>query len=246
VEFRRAYDVTDITDLTHQSAVPPWAVTFPRLFEIYQASQHSSLGNWFEQPNVWRGLLDGSRAIELIENDVQLLDSVSWDVFRTKAAKLAHLLDPWGYSRALFDCFNEVKGYQYLLQIGCEDVRFVPEERHAKTPDLRARIGQWTVLMEVKTVNESIGQKNYFDIPGDHRMALESETQLSDALKKKLNEAIERARQQLLALRDASVSRRIVYIVARPDFHVHADDELAEFLRLQSTPEIETVLHLLS
>lgn len=153
-------------------------------------------------------------------------------------------MDKWGYFRALFDCFNETRGYRYLVQEGNEEVRFVPEQQDMQTPDLRARSGTSSVVMEVKTVNESTKQKNYFEIPGDQLIALDEEYQVSDALKKKLTATIASARRQLLAIQDLSVVRRIIYIVIRPDFYIKAEEDLATFLKGQSTSGIE-VLHCL-
>ncbi|MBI3635488.1 MAG: hypothetical protein HY216_04615 [Candidatus Rokubacteria bacterium] len=226
------------------SCVPPWAEAFPRLFEIYTASDRGSRGNWFQQPNVWRGLLDNSPGLQPIEEDLQILDTASWAVFCVKAARLVHLMDEWGYSRALFDCFNEIKGYRYLMQAGYQDVRFVLERQETQTPDLRARSEKSTAVMEVKTINESTKQKNYFEIPGEDRIALDSENRVSDALRNKLIETIGKARSQLFATQDSSVTRRIVYVVIRPDFNVHAGKDLATFLEGLSTPDVE-VMHCL-
>lgn len=122
----------------------------------------------------------------------------------------------------------------------------MPEQQSRHTPDLRARSGALTVLMEVKTVNESTKQKNYFDIPGGQRIALDSEARISDALTNKLTETIAKARRQLFAMQDSSVMRRIIFIVIRPDFNVHADEELATFAEGQRTPDVEVVHCLLS
>jgi hypothetical protein len=226
--------------------VPPWAEAFPRLFEIYTASDRASPGNWFQQPNVWRGLLDNSTGLQPLEGDLQALDPASWAVLQVKAARLVHLMDRWGYSRPLFDRFNEIKGYRYLLQQGYKEVQFVPEQQNRQTPDLRARSGESAAVMEVKTVNESTKQKNYFEIPGEQRIALDSENRVSDALKDKLIETIAKARRQLFAVQDRSVMCRIIYLVIRPDFNVHADNELARFLEGQTTPGVEIVHCLLS
>lgn len=231
----------ETVDPTSSPAVEPWAEAFPRLFEIYTASNRASPENWFKQPNLWR---DNSTSLQPLEEDLQVLDAASRAVFRVKAAPLVHLVDEWGYYRALFDCFNEIKGYRYLVQEGYQDVRFVPAQQDTQTPDLRARSGTSAVVMEVKTVNESTKQKNYFEIPGEQRIALLSEYRVSDALKKKLTEKIAGAQRQLLAVQDSSVTRRIIYIVIRSDFHVHAEEDLATFLEGQSTPGIE-VLHCL-
>jgi len=227
------------------SSAPPWAIAFPRLFEIYAASDQNSLDNWFQIPNVWSGLLTKSSALQRIEAELQEIDAVSWAVFKAKAAGRVHLLDEWGYSRALFDCIYEVKGYRYLLGQGYEEVRFLAEEQKAKTPDLRARAGSSIVLMEVKTVNESDRQKNYFEIPGEERIALDHETHLSQAFKDKLVSTIETARTQLLTMQDPSVIQRIIYLVIRQDFHVEADEELAAFLQGQTLPGVATAHYLL-
>jgi hypothetical protein len=95
--------------------------------------------------------------------------------------------------------------------------------------------------VSTEAVNESTNQKNYFEIPGEQRIALDSENRVSGALKKKLTETIARARRQLFAVQDSSVMRRIIYIVIRPDFNVHAEEELATFLEGHSTPEVEVV-----
>jgi hypothetical protein len=105
-------------DPTSSLAVAPWAEAFPRMFEIYTASNQASPENWFQQPNVWRGLLDNSTDLQPLEGDLQVLDAASWAIFQVKAAPLVHLMDGWGYYRALFDCFNEIKGYRYLVQEG--------------------------------------------------------------------------------------------------------------------------------
>jgi len=210
------------------------------------ASTQASPGNWIEQPNVWRGLLDNSEGLQRIEQDLQVLDAESWAIFRGKAAQRVHQMDKWGYSRALFDCFNEIKGYRYLMREGYQEVRFVPEREDAQTPDLRAGSGTSAAVMEVKTVNESTKQKDYFEIPGDQRIALLSEFHVSAPLKKKLSATISVARRQLLTGRDRSGVRCIIYLVIRPDFQVHAEEDLATFLEAQGTPGIEVRHCLLS
>lgn len=108
----------EAVERTPSPCVPPWAEAFPRLFEIYRDSNRGSPGNWFQQPNVWRGLLDNSSRLRPLEEDLHVLDLESWSVFRVKAAPLVHRIDEWGYFRALFDCLNEIKGYRYLVQQG--------------------------------------------------------------------------------------------------------------------------------
>ena len=82
---------------TPTPCVPPWAEAFPRLSEIYTASNRVSPGNWFQQPNVWRGLLDNSPGLRPLEEDLHALDVESRSVFLVKATPLVHLIDEWGY-----------------------------------------------------------------------------------------------------------------------------------------------------
>lgn len=224
---------------------PSWSGAFPRLCEIYLASDQASAGNWFQQPNVWQALISNDQGLQPLERDLQVLDSKSWSIFLVKAAQRVHQMDKWGYSRALFDCFNETKGYRFLVENGYEEVRVIPEQQSTQTPDLRARLGPSTVLMEVKTVNESDNQKDYFEIPGEQRPALKAADRLSPSLQNKLASTVGVARTQLLAVKETTVTRRIIYLIIRPDLHFEADDEFRLFLRAQSTPEIEIVHHFL-
>jgi hypothetical protein len=130
--------------------IAPWGASFPRLFEIYAVSNQVSPGNWFQLPNVWRGLVDNSDTLQRIEAELQQIDAASWLVFKPKVAQRVHLIDKWGYSRDLFDCLYEMKGYCYLISQGYEQVRFLPEQTKAKTPDLRAHAALSTIVMEVK------------------------------------------------------------------------------------------------
>src|SRR6266852_709353 len=86
--------------------VATWDAAFPRLFEIYGASDQISPGNWFQLPDVWHGLVANSKTFQRLEAELQGIDAASWVVFKPKAAQRVHLIDKWGYSRALFDCLR--------------------------------------------------------------------------------------------------------------------------------------------
>jgi len=223
-----------------QSALS-WAGTLPRHFELYEASAWQEPGNWFQHPNTWRALVEASPANVMREAQLGELDEVSWSIFKKRAAPEVHRRDSWGYSRPLFDCFNELLGYQHLKRQGYEDVCFVAPRQDAKTPDIRARSGAQSVLLEVKTVNESDQQKNYFTRP---TMCVDVERRLPEGFKAKLLSTIQTARDQLLANSDPAITSRIVYLVIRPDFWVEAEDDLSAFLAAQSTHDVD-ILHAL-
>jgi len=99
--------------------------------------------------------------------------------------------------------------------------------------------------MEVKTVNESLGQKKYFETPREIRDFVPVEHTIQEGFKGELLRAIDSARRQLLACSAPATERRIIYLVVRPDFNFQADNELLEFVRSQNREDFGIVLHLL-
>lgn len=226
-------------------ACTDWSRDFPRLFELYTLSNQESATNYFRQPGVVQALTGPHGGTLDLETLLQELDPGAWRQFKSKARKYVHKTDKWGYWKQLFECFHEVYGYVHLKGEGYEDIQFIQEQRRAPTPDLRARRDTSVVLMEVKTVNESDWQKNYLEIPGEIRNAVRGRHGLSEEFKQKLADTMARARDQLIAYPDATVHRRIVYLVIRPDFNFHGERELEGFVRGQSGAGVEVVMHLL-
>src|SRR6267154_1846259 len=92
-----------------------------------------------------------------IEADLEGIDQESWNLLKSEAIPLLRRSDKLRGWQALFDKLNEAKGYRYLKQIGCTNVRFIPRSRSRglKTPDLEAFLASTRVLCEVKTINIS-------------------------------------------------------------------------------------------
>jgi hypothetical protein len=98
--------------------------------------------------------------------------------------------------------------------------------------------------MEVKTVNESDEQRDYFEIPLDERECFDVLDHLPEPFKKKLRSTLVHACAQVRATSDPS-TRRLVYFVIRPDISVDANAEIPNYLRAESPPGIEIVVELL-
>src|SRR2546422_5970470 len=124
-----------------------WAMSLPRLYDLYCASNRGSPGNYFEHPNVKQALLDGSPGLPEIERDLQEMDAVAWKEFKAKTAAYVTKTDKWGWPTQLFDRFNEAKGYGYLKRQGYTELHFIPEVPGKKTPDLAGKQDDSTVLL---------------------------------------------------------------------------------------------------
>jgi hypothetical protein len=82
------------------------------------------------------------------------LGDAAWRDLRSRAANVAHRPYRGRGWQALFDAFNEARGYVYLQDCGCTEIAFIPRKAK-KTPDLRAIQNGTRVLCEVKTINIS-------------------------------------------------------------------------------------------
>jgi hypothetical protein len=180
-----------------------------------------------------------------IESELAELDDAAWDALRTKARHYVHKTDEYGYHKQLFESLNEAKGYLYLKGQGCKEIVFLEASQSQGTPDLSARCQGGDVFVEVKTVNESVGQKKYFETPRETRDMVPAEYIVPDRLKTEIRRTIESARIQLLGYGATESGGRVVYLVFRPDFNFHGDDELLAFIRSQEGGGCEIFLHVL-
>lgn len=127
---------------------------FPRMFEIRDAMktpEHAdSYFRDFESSLVKRP--EKRRALLKVEQLLSVLDDVAWSDIKDRALPLAlHWVEGRGWE-ALFNLFNEIRGYKFLKESGCSAIQFV-ERKSSKTPDLEARRDGRRVLCEVKTFN---------------------------------------------------------------------------------------------
>jgi hypothetical protein len=215
--------------------VTNWETHFPRLADLYRSSDVTNSSNYFLQDNVISALSKPSQTAVELEKELQKLSATAWTEFKPKARKYVCVTHPRRDHNALFECFNEVKGY-LSLSSKYADIHFIPESS-TKTPDLIASSGTSSALMEVKTINESEQELDYLDKPLDNRDALEGENTLSESLKKKVSITISEAKEQLLGYTAHTVHERIIYLVVRLDFQCATSGtthDLDSFLKEQS------------
>ena len=103
---------------------------------------------------------------------------------------------------ALFETLNEVKGYNYLQDLGYSEVRFIPPTS-SRTPDVHGSASFGDALLEVKTVNMSDENIATFGI------VQEAHLELPEGLKRKLASDYATACEQLHSFSVREPARRI-------------------------------------
>lgn len=131
----------------------------PRIYELRDFLKNRRLSNTYFQD------FDNSIAAEPvklkffrdIEADLQGLDDNAWAFLMKKVAPCFEQNNNMRGWQQAFDLLNEAKGYNYLISLCCQDVKFIPrsERRDQKTPDMKGVLGSTLVLCEVKTINPS-------------------------------------------------------------------------------------------
>ncbi len=95
--------------------------------------------------------------INVYEQALQKLDDNAWSDFR---AKTLHLFKQDTANRGkqqFFNQLNEAFAYEFLSNLGCSKIKFLPENK-VKTPDLSFEFDGQQGLCEVKTISKSDDQ----------------------------------------------------------------------------------------
>jgi hypothetical protein len=190
-----------------------WKDDYPRLYELFAASNTSHADNYFAGMDG----LQSPQAIELYrdwENRLNRLDPDSRKDIIQRAAPLVTRKDERRGWSELFDMLYEVKGYNYLQDLGYTDVRFVPRAS-GRTPDTHGSASFGDALLEMKTVNisdEDIAQLGTVQ---------EAFLGVPEGLKRKLASDYKAACEQLHSIQVRDPTRRIVY------FHISVDLQVA-------------------
>jgi hypothetical protein len=175
-----------------------------------------------------------------IEADLVGLDSASWGCLKAEIVPLMTKRSSARGWRELFDKLNEAKGYNYLVRIGCTDVKFIPRSS-AKTPDLRGSLGATKVLCEIKTINISENESAC----RNNGSVREISTQLQVGFFNKLKSDLEKARDQMTTYCPAVGTKKIAYVIINYDDMLHEYEaaystQINSFLATEPVPGLET------
>jgi hypothetical protein len=180
-----------------------------------------------------------------IERDLQGLDAQAWLHLKSEIGHRLNQKDCIRGWQQLIDILNEAKGYNYLSQLGCAAIEFIPRAK-TKTPDLRAKLGEVRILCDVKTINVSDDEARRRDEGGVGTTL----AHLPEGFFKKLSSALGSASSQMRTVEGQEPTRRIAYVVVNSDDQLNecADDyrrQIEDFLTTQSL-DIEVVLDIRS
>jgi len=197
-----------------------WAITFPRLYELYCEDPANS-DNHFNHPNVQQALqrIPPDQYLTELDSILGELDPVAWQEWKGRAAETLSVKNRSGYPFPLFESFIEARAYVFLKQQGYVNISFLntQSKQAKKTPDLVAKNGQeQTILLEAKRIRDSDDEIEYLvsPFPKDMRKVHHG---LTDAMRGKLTRTVEKARKQLFAFEGADIVRRIVFLWIRID-----------------------------
>ena len=240
-----ALEVFGVAGSTHllQSShlnTPAWSQRYPRIFDLYSGGGRDGAANYFEHPNVQRGLMNGQDFYVRLEQSFAAMDDCAWNQFKARAAGYVDKPSKWGWPTQLFDAFREAYGYVELKNAGYREIRFIPKGQDSETPDLEGRDPDGgRVLMEVKTIHESdVVQKGLR--PG-RALVLEITFEIESGLRIKLRATVDKALSQLRSI--PGPARRILLLFVRLDFNVEAWDHVHQFVAQLQTPDVEIRCH---
>ncbi len=197
-EFPRVHELIDLIEDRESPAA---------YFQDFDNSLHDSP----EKKRVWLAR----------EAEFDKLDQAAWDALKSEACP--HLAN-WDVKRGwqqLITILNQARAYNFLRNIGCSTVRFVPRatQEGNKTPDLEARSCGLRVLCEVKTINVSDKEAS----ARHNGQVRTTSDRLDTRFLNKVRSTLERAKAQIEAFENGEESKRIAFMVI--DF----DDSLGQY-----------------
>jgi hypothetical protein len=180
-----------------------WKNDYPCLYELFTESDHQNPDNYFSCMDGFQSPLAVQSYCDW-ENRFERMDSQSRQNIIKRAAPLVTRRDIKNdrHWTALFETLNEIKGYNYLQDLGYSEVRFI-RPASSRTPDLLGSSSLGDALLEVKTVNisdEDIATYGVVQTAHDG---------LPDGLKRKLKSDYANACEQLRSTPARMPTRRI-------------------------------------
>jgi hypothetical protein len=217
--------------------------TFDRILELREASiaLNSASAYFRADDDKFTNPMKLKRFAE-IDRNLAMLPENAWKQIKVGLIKRIAERDPARGWQPLFDTFNEVRAYNYLQNMGCEDIRFIPraKAKNLRTPDLGAVLNGTSILCEVKTINTSDEELHRRATGG----AGSSSNVVDEKLLEKLSRDITATKNQMDAYKPDA--RKLAYVVINFDDWVGdcAEEHLAQiedFFRHTLRPGVDLV-----
>jgi hypothetical protein len=196
----------------------------PRVYELLDLIDDSSNPSAYFQ-NFDSSLRDESskkRTWLAREGEFKQLDTEAWEHLKGEAFSYLTARDAKGRGwEQLISILNQARAHNYLTEIGCSRVRFIPraKRRGQETPDLEGDLKGRRVICEVKTINRSQAEVNKQQAgrAGSTRNFLDA------PFFKKLDSGLTKAKRQMDAFGGGEEAKCIAFIV------INFDEWLGEY-----------------
>lgn len=194
----------------------------PRVYELIDLIEDRAHHNSYFQ-NFEHSIEEGveKRSVWLArEKELQRLDRNAWEFLKNEAFPYLTARNHRGRGwEQLISILNQTRAYNFLLDSGCSEIRFIPRVNGKETPDLEAKLDGNPVICEVKTINKSV-QEAEARQNGAARFTLKS---LESGFFNKLTSDLEKAKSQMASYNSTLGVRHIAFVV------VNFDDSLGEY-----------------
>lgn len=154
------------------------------------------------------------------EKELQKLDLKAWEFIKNEAFPYLTARNHNGRGwEQLISILNQARAYNFLLDIGCSEIKFIPKIKGKESPDLEAIMNDNPVVCEVKTINRSEEAM----VARQKGLASKSLASLEPGFFKKLDSDLKKAKNQMVSHNNKPDARHIVFIV------INFDDYLGEY-----------------
>jgi len=219
-----------------------WSEEFPHLYQIYKLSDINHPDNYFSHMD---SECKSSLAVESYRKWQSRLSRLSEDSFIDLSVRVAPRVtnrdkERNRYWSALFEILNEAKGYEFLLDEGYSNIRFIPPQKNEKTPDIWAQKEGDEAVLEVKTIWRSDS-----DLPQRFEKVQTAIYELPEGFKNQIVNNYKKAIEQCHSFKDRNITRRICYFCIDLDLVVAMEESnlnvIENFMRSIEKPDVEIV-----
>ena len=218
----------------------------PRVYQLIDLIEECAHPNSYFQ-NFEHSIEEGveKRRVWLArEKELQRLDQKAWGFLKNEALPYLTARNHRGRGwEQLISILNQARAYNFLLDIGCSEVKFIPQIEGKETPDLEAQSNNNPVICEVKTINKSAQEAE----ARQDGLARKTLAYLDSGFFKKLTSDLEKAKSQMASYNNKPGARHIAFIVINFDdllgeYKTNYYKEIDQHLAVMPVAEIEIVL----
>ena len=218
---------------------------FSRVYQLIDLIEERAHPNSYFQ-NFEHSIEEGDekRRVWLVrEKELQRLDQKAWEFLKSEAFPyLTARNHRWRGWEQLISILNQARAYNFLFDISCSKIKFIPKIEGKETPDLEAKLNDNPVICEVKTINKSEQEAKA------RQCGLASKTlaSLESGFFKKLNSDLKKAKSQMASYNNKPGVRHIAFIVINFDdllgeYKTNYYEEIDRHLAAMHVAEIEVV-----